>query len=109
MLASAVGSLGCLGLFIVAESPLLTLVALFLLGALAAPHYPLLKAAAYELAPRRAGAVNALTQAFVGIEILAPLALGALAQSHGLAAALAALALQPLAVLLAALAYQRAR
>jgi predicted MFS family arabinose efflux permease len=107
MIASALGSAAFLGLFIVSEAPAVATVALLLLGLFGAAHYPLLKAAAYELAPGRPGLVNALTQVFVVVEITLPLALGALAASEGLTITLAALALQPLGVLIAALTTNR--
>jgi predicted MFS family arabinose efflux permease len=103
LVASALLSLAALVLFIVAPSPFVSVAALLVLGAAAAPHHPLAQAAAYQLAPGQPGLVQALAQAFVVLEALMPLAIGALASSFGLSAALAALALQPLVMLLVAL------
>ncbi|HKP61832.1 MAG TPA: MFS transporter [Polyangiales bacterium] len=103
MACSALGSIGCLGLFIVAPSAPLACAALFLLGICSAPHYPLIQASAYELSPNQPGVVNALASALNFLELLLPLAVGALAERHGLHAALASLAFEPLFVLLVAL------
>jgi predicted MFS family arabinose efflux permease len=103
MLWSALGSLGCLGLFIAAPSAPLACAALFVLGICASPHYPLIKASAYELVPNQPGVVNALGQAFVALELLLTLAVGAVAEHCGLALALASLMFQPLMLLLVAL------
>jgi predicted MFS family arabinose efflux permease len=102
MFATALASLACLFAFIAAPSAWVACLALCLLGVSAAPHYPLVHASAFELVPRQPGLVNALGQLFIGFELLLPLAIGALAERYGLALALAALALQPLAVLVAA-------
>jgi fucose permease len=103
LIASALASAAALALFIVAALPWVAASALWVLGAAAAPQYPLVKAAAYALAPGRPGLVQALAQAFVALEAMVPLALGVLAERHGVTAALAALALQPLVVLAVAL------
>jgi hypothetical protein len=73
---------------------------LFALGASAAPQYALLKARAYAASPGRPGVVNALAQVFVLIDVAGPLAFGVVADAFGVRAALACLAVQPLAVLL---------
>jgi hypothetical protein len=90
-------------LFVSASSPSIAAVALVLLGASASPHYPLCLAAAYKLVPGKPGLVNALSQAFVWVEIVAPLVLGAMASRYGVAVALSTLSLQPLVVLLVVL------
>jgi MFS family permease len=69
------------------------------LGAVAAPQYALLQARAYAALPGRPGVVNALGQVFVVVDVLAPLALGALADRWGVVAALGCLAVQPFGVL----------
>lgn len=99
---SAAASAAALGLLVAAPSPWLACGALLLLGVAAAPQYPLLKAAAYDVVPGRPGLVNAAAQLFVVLEIGLPLAIGVLAARAGLAVALAALAAQPVAVLIAA-------
>jgi MFS transporter, FSR family, fosmidomycin resistance protein len=99
LLASALVCVCALALVVAAPSAAWLMPALFLLGVSAAPHYPLLEARAYAELPGRPGLVRALAQVIVVIEVLAPAALGAIAHAFGLAAALAALVLQPLGVL----------
>jgi MFS family permease len=99
LIVCTVGSLMFLALFIVARHPAVAVAALFLLGVCASSHYPLVKATAFELAPGRPGLVNAISQLFVAVEVILPLAIGALAQRFGLAVAIAALAFEPLVVL----------
>ena len=99
LLASALACPCALALVVASPSAGWLTPALFLLGVTAAPHYPLLEARAYAELPGRPGLVRALGQVTVLIDILAPAALGAIAQAFGLAAALAALVLQPLGVL----------
>ncbi len=97
---SACVSMASLTVIACVRDPVLAPVVLFVLGASAAPHYPLLKAAAYDLVPRRPGLVNAAAQVFVVVEMLLPLAVGFVAVRYGLAAGLVALMTQPLFVLL---------
>jgi MFS family permease len=99
LLQSAFFCLLALPLVVAAPSPGWFTAALFLLGAGAAPHYALLEARAYAELPGRPGLVRALSQIAVVIEVLAPAALGAIARSFGLGAALGCLVLQPLGVL----------
>jgi hypothetical protein len=96
---SAFACVIALGLVVAAPSPCWLAPALFLLGASAAPHYALLEARAYAELPGRPGLVRALSQLTVVVEVLAPVALGAIARSFGLGAALGCLVLQPLGVL----------
>jgi MFS transporter, FSR family, fosmidomycin resistance protein len=97
---SAAASLLALAAVVAAPSVLWLGVALAVLGAAAAPQYALLQAKAYAAVPGRPGVVNALAQVFVVIDIVGPLALGALADALGVAVALACLCVQPLAVLI---------
>jgi MFS family permease len=85
-------------LLIRADHPLLSCLALFCVGATSAPHHPLAQALAYQQMPNRPGAVQALGQLFVVVDILAPLALGQLADTFGLRAALGCLLLQPIVI-----------
>jgi MFS family permease len=101
------GSMATLALFIAAPWPWLSLAALFTLGAFAACHYPLVKGTAYELAPGQPGLVNAIAQVYVAVEVVLPLAAGAIAERYGLAAGLAALAFEPAVVLAVAVATSR--
>jgi predicted MFS family arabinose efflux permease len=98
---SALVSLAALGLLVFTGSGWVAALALVLVGLSAAPHYPLLKAAAYEALPGRPGLVNALAQTLVAFEVAIPVVLGVIAARFGVGAALAALSLQPLVVLAA--------
>jgi MFS transporter, FSR family, fosmidomycin resistance protein len=84
---------------IASDSVAWILPALVLLGVGAAPQFGLLLARAHARVPGRPGIVNALSEVFVLVDILAPIALGALADAFGLELALACLLLQPLGVL----------
>jgi MFS family permease len=98
-IASAATSLVALAAVVAAPTVLSLGLALAVLGAAAAPQYALLQARAYAAVPDRPGVVNALAQVFVVVDIVGPLALGALADSLGVGVALACLCVQPLAVL----------
>ena len=99
LIASAGGaSLALLGVLL-APNLLCLALCLAVLGVVAAPQYALLQARAYAALPGRPGVVNALAQAFVVVDVLAPLALGALADRWGVVAALGCLAVQPFGVL----------
>jgi MFS transporter, FSR family, fosmidomycin resistance protein len=76
---------------------------LFFLGCMAAAHYPILLARAYESAPGRAAIVNAMTESFVLLDLALPPLLGALADRHGLGSALLCLLAQPVGVFLLAI------
>lgn len=104
-LLACAAALSCvfLGIMICATSVPVVAVTLFLLGVTCSMHYPLVKASAYELLPGQPGVVNALQQAFVGLDVGLPLAIGLIASRYGLVAALACLALEPLVLLLVAL------
>jgi hypothetical protein len=77
----------------------LTCAALFLVGIACAPHHALAFARAYDALPDSPGAVQACSQLFVAVDVVAPLALGAVADRFGLGPALACLALQPVVIL----------
>lgn len=96
---SCVLAVAALALFLLSPGPAPACAALMLLGAAAAPHYALTKARAYEALPERPGLVNAAAQVFVVLDILAPPALGFLADRLGTASAIALLAAQPLGLL----------
>ena len=80
----------------------LCLVAMF-----AAPAYPIAAARAYAAVPDRPGLVAAVDQLFSPITILAPLAVGLVADQWGLVTALLCLGLQPVGVVVVALAVGR--
>jgi predicted MFS family arabinose efflux permease len=73
---------------------------LFATGALAALQYPIAKAQAYRALPGRSGAVNAVLTLFGVIELPLPILIGVVADHHGLGVALAALAIQPLGLVI---------
>ena len=78
-------------------------IALFaLVGATAAPLYPLAKAEAYAALPGRSGAVNAASVLLDPFTLALPWLLGWVADAHGTAAALALLAVQPIGLALIA-------
>ena len=77
---------------------------LFLLvGATAAPMYPIASAQAYRALPGRSGAVHAAGHLFTPLSIGAPLVLGLVADAAGVRWALALLIVQPLGLAAAAL------
>jgi MFS family permease len=102
LVASAAACAAALGVSLAAPSPLLTCAALFFVGVACAPHHALAFARAYDEMPANPGTVQALAQLFIGVDIVAPLALGVLADRFGLRPAMACLALQPLFIFLAA-------
>ncbi|MCB9696893.1 MAG: MFS transporter [Alphaproteobacteria bacterium] len=69
--------------------------ALFVSGLGTGPQYPLALSAAHRALPGRPGAVEALKNVFTPLDLLFPLAFGALADHAGLGVALVALGLQP--------------
>jgi MFS family permease len=75
--------------------PALFCAALFSAGITCAPHHALAQARAYDELPKNPGTVQAMGQLFVVIDVVAPIALGLVADRWGLGAALACLALQP--------------
>jgi MFS family permease len=104
LITSTLGSLMFLAVFSYAPHPAVALGALFLLGVCASTHYPLVKATAFELAPGQPGVVNAISQLYVAVEVILPLAAGAIANRFGLVIALMMLAFEPLVVLTVAIA-----
>lgn len=99
---ASTGSLLLLAVVVMASSAWLIICALFVLGMTCSLHWPLVKAAAYELVPGQPGVVNALQQAFVGMDIGLPLLVGVIASQFGLATALASLAAEPIILLIVA-------
>ena len=96
--SALVCALSLVGL-LASAGPLVTCAALFAVGVTSAPHHPLAQARAYAELPDRPGTVQAIGQIFVVVEVVAPLALGALADRFGLDAAIGCLLLQPAIVL----------
>jgi MFS family permease len=104
VLVSCAASLVALAAAAFTSSTAVFMAALALLGAAAAPHYPLMKALAFDRAPGTPGLVNALDRVFIVSEVGLPLALGWVADRWGLAPAMTCLALQPIVVASVALA-----
>lgn len=98
--ASALTCAAVYGLYLAAPSPVWAALALVLVGATAAPLYPLAAAQAYRLRPGRSGAVLAASHLFTPLGLALPFLLGALADHAGTVAALAMLVLQPLGLAL---------
>jgi FSR family fosmidomycin resistance protein-like MFS transporter len=99
LVASALGCVLALLVVIASDTIEWIVPALALLGVACAPQYALLLARAHAAVPGRPGIVNALSEVFVLVDILAPIALGAIADAFGLELALGCLLLQPLGVL----------
>ena len=81
--------------------------ALFLVGITCAPHHALAFAHAYEEMPNNPGCVQAIAQLFMVVDLIAPLALGFVADRFGLRAAIACLVLQPAVIVLCAVCIPR--
>ncbi len=99
--SAALSALSLVG-WLQVESLPAALALVFLLGAGIALQYPLAKARCYAAIPGRPGLVNALDRVFGATELVAPLAIGAVASRWGTEAALLCLLLQPLLIGLAA-------
>jgi MFS family permease len=100
VLSASAGACGVVLVGVVATQSVLHMtLGLFVLGACAAAHYPLLLARAYEAAPGRAAIVNAMGEFFVVLDLLVPPLLGAIADRWGLAVAMSCLLVQPAGVL----------
>lgn len=96
----------CAALFsawVAAPWPWLSAVILPLVGAVAAPLYPLTKAQAYRALPGDSAAVGAASALFAPLDIVVPFVLAWVAEAAGLRAALLVLLLQPLGILAVAL------
>jgi MFS family permease len=99
----AVASASCAALYLVwLATPVLWLSALLLVlvGAAAAPLYPIAMAQAYAALPDRSGAVQAAAHMFSPLMMVVPWLLGWIADRHGTGAALVALLVQPVGILL---------
>jgi MFS transporter, FSR family, fosmidomycin resistance protein len=97
--ASCVGSIALFVGWLESGSVVASALCLFGLGALVAWQYPLAQAQAYRAADGRSGQVAVLGPLFSAFELVAPLALGLLADRSGLTLALVALLAQPLGLL----------
>lgn len=86
-----------------ASTPLASTLTLGLAGLFAAAHYPLLRARAYASVPEQPHLVLAVGALTGTLDLLLPLAVGAVADGAGLGAAMLVLLLQPLGVVVAGL------
>lgn len=78
-------------------------IALFVLGAATSPLHPLASARAYAALPGRPALVNAVASALGPFDLVAPLALAALALAWGAPAAILTIVIAPIGIALAAL------
>lgn len=86
--------------WVAVETPWLSIALFALVGATAAPLYPLASAQAYAALPGRSGAVNAAAVLFDPLVLALPWLLGLLADACGTTAALLVLAIQPVGLAL---------
>ena len=100
--AAALACALCYAAWLAAPTLAASVVLLALLGLVAAPLYPICAARAYATRPGQSGLVAAVDQLFTPVPIVAPLALGWLADRSGLLVALTMLMLQPLGLALLA-------
>jgi fucose permease len=98
LVASAVACLLALLAFLATGSTVASCLALLAVGVTCAPHHPLAMARAYGELPDRPGAVQAVGQLFVIVDVVAPLALGVIADRFGLGIAMGCLAVQPVVI-----------
>jgi predicted MFS family arabinose efflux permease len=107
LLASSAACALAWAAFLSVAGALAVSLALFATGAFASVHYPLVKAQAYRALPGRSGTVNAVLTLFGVGELAMPVLLGLSADAFGLRATLALLVLQPLGLLVLAIARMR--
>lgn len=100
---SALACAAALAAWLAAPTLWLAALGLALVGATAAPLYPLTMAQAYAALPGRSGAVHAVARVFAPLALATPWLLAWLADRAGTSAALAAAALGPVAIALVAL------
>jgi fucose permease len=101
LLALCLGAMLALVAWLAAGSLALAVLALGVLGACAATHYPLAQAAAYRALPGEPSSVAALGQLFGPLDLAIPVVLGLLADRYGSTVALLGLLVQPLGLLAA--------
>ncbi len=85
--------------WLVVSGPYLGASLFFLVGACTSPLWPLCQARVYDLLPGRPGLAAAASTLFSPIDVVAPLALGLVADRSGVVSALTLLLLQPLGIL----------
>ncbi|MGZ5967676.1 MAG: MFS transporter [Polyangiales bacterium] len=87
----------------IARSPYLGIAASFAIGVTGSTLHPLTKARAYASLPHRPALVNAVASTLLPFDMAAPVALGFIAARFGPAWAVAAIAIAPVGVIIAAL------
>jgi len=92
-----------LAAFLTTASASASCAALLVVGVTCAPHHPLAMARAYGELPENPGTVQAVGQIFVAVDVVAPLALGVVADRFGLDVAIGCLLVQPAVILIACL------
>lgn len=103
----ALSGLACavsFALWIAATSVPFSIALALVVGFAGAPLYPIAQARAYAMEPDRPGLVHAIDQIYAPVPVLAPIALGFVADHAGLVAALALLLVEPLCLAALALA-----
>jgi MFS family permease len=102
LLVSSVACAAVYAAWVAAPTLWLSAPLFFLVGATAAPMYPLASAQAYRAMPGRSGTVNAAGHVFSPITVAVPLGLGALADVTSPQVALALLLVQPVGLAIVA-------
>lgn len=103
---------GCIFVYVAwigAPSVSLSVALAFGVGAFAAPLYPIAAAQTHHACPGEPGLVAAVGRLFVVFDVIAPVAVGAVADHLGIRTALCLLAAQPVGILIIALSAARRR
>jgi len=98
LLGSAVACVIAVAAMTAPHGVLSSCLALFVVAVVCAPHHALSLSRAYDELPDSPGAVQALAQVFVVVDVLGPLALGVVADRFGLGAAIGCLTAQPVVI-----------
>lgn len=99
LVAAAIGTLVCYLPWLVAPTPLASVVLAVPVGICSAPLYPLAAAQAYARRSNASGSVLAASHLFTPLGLVLPWLIGSLADTAGTTAALAVLAVQPIGLL----------
>jgi len=108
----AIAAAGCAvayAAWMLAPSPLWSLVAMIPVGLCAGPLYPLASAQAYAARPESSGLVLAASHLFTPLGLAIPFGLGAIADLAGTRVALAVLLLEPVAICILAIRQHKPR
>lgn len=99
LVAASVGTLVCYVPWLVAPTPLASVILAVPVGLCSAPLYPLAAAQAYARRPNASGSVLAASHLFTPLGLALPWLIGALADAAGTTVALAVLVVQPIGLL----------